>query len=431
MRWTIKPDLCPRGTVRVPGDKSIAHRALILGALADGESDLQGLPAGDDVASTAGCLRQLGCAIEVAGDRALIRGGGLKGLRGPDTALDCGNSGTSMRLLAGVLAAQPFVSTLDGDASLRSRPMERIATPLRTMGADITPTGGHAPIRIEGASLRGVAYASPVPSAQVKSCVLLAALYASGTTTVVEAHGTRDHTERMLAAMGVAVNGIAHEGGVSVTAPTRLMPLAGTIPGDLSSATYWLVAGAQTPGADLSVSGVGFNPSRAAVVELLREWGADLSVAPAPAWHGEPVATLRIRGRDGALSGGRIEGGRTAALIDEIPALALLAAHSREGFTVRDAAELRFKESDRIATTVAAILALGGEASATDDGLVVPGGQVLRGGRVDARGDHRIALAAAAISPLVAGTVEIDGAGAAAVSYPDFLTELRAAGRQT
>lgn len=428
MRWTIEPGLCPRGTTRPPGDKSISHRALILAAIADGESRISNLPAGDDVASTARCLRQLGCEVSLAAGHARVQGMGLQGLRAPRRVLDCGNSGTTMRLLAGILAGQPFAATLDGDASLRHRPMERVAEPLRRMGATIETTAGCAPVSIRGGDLSGIEYDTPVPSAQIKSCVLLAGLYAAGATTLREDRPSRDHTERLLQAMGVDIDGIAASGGTTVRPPEGLTPLVGAVPGDISSATFWLVAATLAPQADLTLEYVGVNPGRAAIVELLQSWGADITVTCGPDWYGEPTATLRVRGSAEPLSGGTLRGELTARLIDEVPALVLLGAGTRDGIVVRDGGELRVKESDRIVTIAAALRALGGELVTYDDGLVVPGGQRLRGGVVDAAGDHRIALAAAAVAVGVPGTVEIDGAEVADISYPGFLDEFVALG---
>jgi len=423
MRWTIERGLCPRGTTRLPGDKSISHRALLLAAVADGESRLSNLPAGDDVASTASCLRQLGCDVSLADGHARVQGLGLRGLSAPQGVLDCGNSGTTMRLLAGILAGHPFATVLDGDASLRGRPMERIAEPLRMMGATIETTAGRAPVSIEGGDLRGIAYETPVPSAQIKSCVLLAGLYATGATLVREHRPSRDHTERLLRAMGADISGGAASGGTTVRPAERLEPLAGAVPGDISSATFWLVAALLAPQADLTLEYVGVNPERAAIVEVLQSWGANIEVADGPDWNGEPTATLRVRGAKQPLSGGTIDGDLAARLIDELPALALLGASTRDGLEVHDAAELRVKESDRIATVAAALRALGGELDTFDDGLAVPGGQRLHGGVVDAAGDHRIALAAAAVAVGVTGKVEIDGAEVADVSYPGFRRE--------
>ena len=423
MRWTIEPGLCPRGTTRPPGDKSIAHRTLLLAAIAAGESHISNLPAGADVASTASCLRQLGCDVSLDAGHAHIHGRGLHGLRAPSGVLDCGNSGTTMRLLAGILAGQSFAATLDGDASLRCRPMERVVEPLRMMGATIETAGGHAPVSISGGDLRGITYDTPVASAQIKSCVLLAGLYATGATIVREHRPSRDHTERLLHAMGVEISGGAAGGGTTLRPPERLAPLVGAVPGDISSAAFWLVAAALTPRADLTLEYVGINPGRVAIVELLQSWGADIEVADGPDWYGEPTATLRVRGTGQPLSGGTIRGDLTTRLIDEVPVLALMGASTRDGVVVRDGGELRVKESDRIATVAAALRALGGELETFSDGLSVPGGQRLRGGVVAAAGDHRIALATAAVAVCVTGTVVIEGAEVADISYPGFLRE--------
>ncbi len=428
MRWTIDPGLCPKGTTSPPGDKSISHRALLLAALADGESRLANLPTGEDVAATASCLRQLGCDVDMAAGEVRVHGRGLRGLRVPAGVLDCGNSGTTMRLLAGILAGQPFSATLDGDESLRARPMERVAKPLRLMGAAIETTSGHAPISVQGGELRGLVYDTPVSSAQIKSCVLLAGLYAAGETTLREQRPSRDHTERLLRAMGAQLTGAAHRGGATLQPPERLEPLEGAVPGDISSATFWLVAAVLSPGSDVTLEHVGMNPGRAAVVDLLQSWGADIEVVHGPEWYGEPTAALRVRGTSEPLSGGAIRGDLTARLIDEIPALALLGAVTREGVEVHDGGELRVKESDRIASVAAALHALGGQVETAADGLTVAGGQQLGGGVIAAAGDHRIALAGAAVAVCARGTVHIDGAEAADISYPGFIQEFMTLG---
>ncbi len=428
MRWTIEPGLCPRGLTRLPGDKSIAHRALLLAAIADGESHIGNLPAGGDVAATASCLRQLGCEVALDANSVHVQGRGLRGLRAPSGVLDCGNSGTTMRLLAGILAGQPFTATLDGDASLQRRPMERVAAPLRLMGATIKTAEGRAPMAVGGGNLSGIAYETPVPSAQIKSCVLLAGLYAAGATTLREPRPSRDHTERLLQAMGVEISGAAARGGTTLRPPEGLRPLSGEVPGDISSATFWLVAAVLAPRSDLTLEYVGVNPGRAAVIDLLQAWGADIEVVRGSDWYGEPTATLRVRGHGRPLLGGLIEGDLTARLIDELPALALLGATTRDGIAVRDGAELRVKESDRIVTVAASLRALGGELETFEDGFTVPGGQRLSGGVVAAAGDHRVALAAAAVAAGAAGPVRIDGAEVADVSYPGFLRDLVALG---
>jgi 3-phosphoshikimate 1-carboxyvinyltransferase len=426
VRTTIRPAALLHGRLTVPGDKSIAHRALIIDALADGAAQLRNVPTAADVRSTIDCLRALGVAIECEDGAVEVHGAGRRGLVQPAAALDCGNSGTSMRLLAGVAAGQNFAVRLDGDESLRRRPMERIATPLRLMGADVTTAEGCAPITIAGGGLSGIDFSTPVPSAQVKSCVLLAGLGASGATVVREAFATRDHTERMLGAAGAEISGDASRGGVKLLPGGRLQPLSGAIPGDVSSAMYWVVAALLATSSDLVVAGVGCNPTRTAVLGLLREWGADIDLTPVGEWAGEPLADLRVaKHRGTALRGGTVSGAQAAAMIDELPLLALLGPSTRDGVRISGAGELRHKESDRIATTVAALRALGARVDERDDGLVVPGSQRLRGGTVDAAGDHRIALAAAAVANAADGDIVIEGAEAADVSYPTFCDELR------
>jgi len=421
---TVDPAVRLAGEVVVPGDKSISHRAVMFAALARGESFLEHLADGEDVASTVAAMRALGVDIFARDGGLVLRGAGLHGLRVADAAVDCGNSGTTMRLLAGVLAGQPFESTLTGDASLRSRPMQRVAEPLRTMGAAIdTTAGGTAPLAIVGRSpLRAVTYSSPVASAQVKSCVLLAGLFADGPTRVIEDAVTRDHTERLLGAMGASVSDQATEHGhvAAVQPGGDLAPLRGVVPGDISSAAYWLVAATLLEGSRLTLPGVGLNPTRAAIVDLLVQWGAAINVVRQDDWYGEPIATLTIEGVGRGLRGGTVEGDSIPGLIDELPLLAALAPFTEDGVVIRDAAELRVKESDRVATTAAALRALGVEVDEFPDGLAVRGRQQLQGGTVDAAGDHRIALAMGAAGLAASAAVTIVNAEAMAVSYPGF-----------
>jgi len=423
VKWTVEPARRLHGELTVPGDKSISHRAVLFASLARGESVLEGLADGEDVASTVAVLRSLGIDIE-HGDVLRVQGGGLRGLRAAGAPLDCGNSGTTMRLLAGPLAGQPFTSTLTGDAYLRRRPMRRIAAPLSAMGATLdTAAGGTAPLIIDGKSpLRAITHRPQVASAQVKSCVLLAGLFADGPTTVVERAATRDHTERLLAAMGATVDvGSSAEGPYATIEPGgELSAIAGTVPGDMSSAAYWLVAATLLEGSCLTLHNVGLNPTRAGIVDLLCDWGADISVERHEDWYGEPVGTLVIAGVGAALSGGTIEGAAVPGLIDELPLIAALAPFTEHGVEIRDAAELRVKESDRIATTAAGLRALGVEVEEFPDGLAVRGGQRLAGGVVDAGGDHRIALAMGAVGLAAAGPVTVLSAEAISVSYPGF-----------
>lgn len=424
MQWTVEPAARLDGEVEVPGDKSISHRAVMFAALARDESRLEHLADGEDVASTIGAMQALGVAAARRGGALLVKGAGRRSLRQAAGPIDCGNSGTTMRLLAGIVAGQPFDTTLTGDASLRRRPMERIAEPLRAMGAGVeTAPGKGAPLSIVGARpLRPITFRPRMASAQVKSCVLLAGLFADGDTEVVEPSPTRDHTERLLAAMGATIETVA--GTVRLTPGDRLAGLRGRVPGDVSSAAYWLVAATLLEGSRLTLPAVGLNPTRAAIVDLLRDWGASIEVEDDDNWNGEPAGTLHIAGVGSALSGGSISGDKVPALIDELPLIAALAPFTDDGVEVRDAAELRVKESDRIATTAAALRALGAEVDEFPDGFAVAGRRRLRGGTVDAAGDHRIALAFGAVALAAAAPVTITNADAMRVSYPSFARDL-------
>ncbi len=406
-----------RGRVRVPGDKSISHRALILGALADGETAVSNLSTGEDVASTAACLDKLGVRFT----EGTVRGVGLNGLRRSEAALDCGNSGTTMRLLAGLLAGQPFESVLIGDASLSRRPMDRVVAPLREMGA-AAETG--PPLRVGGRTpLRAIEYRTPVPSAQVKSAVLLAGLFADGETVVEEAVRTRDHTERMLRAMGADVD-------VSGT-HVRLRPPQALsarpfieVPGDLSAAAFWLVAGTVHPDARIELPRVGVNPTRAALLQLLHATGAcvDRTDMPDPV---EPVADLVVSSAREARPV-TIAGELAAEVIDELPVLAVLAATIPGESRISGARELRVKESDRIAAMAAGLAAMGAAVEALEDGWVIKGGRPLEGARVDSCGDHRVAMALAVAGLVAEGTTEIEGAECVSISYPGFWKDLEA-----
>ncbi len=418
MTVTVSPALALAGTVALPPDKSLAHRAAILAALAPGQSEIVGFPDAADPQSTLACLCALGVRIEAgAGDRdgrLLVHGGTL---RAPAAPLDCGNSGTTMRLLMGVLAGQPFESVLVGDASLSGRPMARVADPLRAMGADITLTDSHAPVTIRPARLVGTTYRLPVASAQVKSAVLLAGLFAEGRTTVIEPVPTRDHTERMLGLAALSVGGERH---LSVAGGTR--PPAGlrVVPRDVSAAAFFLVAGSTAAAAVIQMNAVGVNPTRAAVIDVLRAMGADIRLSNERERGGEPLADVRVNAPEGGLTGVEIAGRIVPNLIDEIPVLAVAAAFAQGRTTIRDAAELRVKESDRIAATAAFLRAMGADVQELPDGLVIEGGRPLRGAAVDARGDHRIAMAAAIAALGATGPTTITGAEAASVSFPGF-----------
>ena len=412
------------GEIKVPGDKSISHRALILGSVASGESHVRGLSGGADVESTAACMRALG--VEIEGSRVV--GGGMAGLRRAAGALDCGNSGTTMRLLAGLLAAQPFKSRLVGDDSLSRRPMDRVVEPLREMGAaaawDFDEVGAaRAPqFRVGGRNrLTGVEFRSPVPSAQVKSAILLAGLYAEGKTAVVEPIKTRDHTEVMLAAMGadVKVAGLR----VEVGRTESLDPVDIDIPGDFSAAAFWLVAAGLVDGSRVRLLGVGVNPTRTAFAETLTSLGFAIKRSKPRLEAGEPVADLEVGGSDLGRPL-QLNGGAAAAMIDELPVLAVLATQLAGRSVIAGADELRVKESDRLAAMADGLSAMGADIDLDDDGWLITGPRRLEGARVDSRGDHRIAMALAVAALIADGKTEIEGAECVNISYPDFFDHL-------
>ena len=421
---TVAPARRLRGRLTVPGDKSIAHRYALLGALADGRSTLTHFAPGADCQSTLACLRALGVDVESADDGTvtlLERGFGQ--LRSPSAPLDAGNSGTTMRLLAGVLAGHPFSATLIGDASLSRRPMRRVMTPLGRMGARIEATDGHPPLTIHGTRLHAISHEPETPSAQIKSAVLLAGLHADGTTSVIEPAATRDHTERALAAFGgrVDVDGLR----VSVSGGQRLQGQRLQVPGDFSSAAFWLVAAAALPGSRIEIEDVGLNPTRTALLGVLRRFGARVDIQVTTSSAGEPRGNVAVEGdRTGSLD---IAPEEVPGLIDELPAIAALAAHGGQ-VTVRGAAELRVKESDRIAALVAGFRALGIDADERTDGFVVagPAAGTTRpaGGRADARGDHRMAMAFAIAALAAERPSTIDGSEVVAISYPGFFETL-------
>jgi 3-phosphoshikimate 1-carboxyvinyltransferase len=406
-----------RGVVRVPGDKSIGHRALILGALAEGETRLRGLSGGEDNLRTREILRALGVKVREEAGSLVLLGTGLGGLRPAPGILDCGNSGTSMRLIAGVLAGQPFESLLDGDASLRRRPMRRIAEPLRAMGAVVeTSAAGTAPLRVRGGALRGIAYELPVASAQVKSCLLFAGLYAAGETRVREPAPSRDHTERMLAAFGAPVG----RDGDWIIAPRerRLRGCSMTVPGDLSSAAFLLAAALLVPGGEVTVLEVGLNPTRTGILDLWRAMGADLTVHETGSIGGEPVGT--VTARHGPLRGIDVGGEVVVRAIDEIPIFALTAAMAEGVTRIRDAAELRAKESDRLAALARELTKMGVRATEHPDGLSIEGPARLRATAFQSDGDHRIAMMAAVASLVADGPSVIDEVDSVATSFPGF-----------
>lgn len=451
MRIRIVPGASVGGTARVPGDKSIAHRWLVLAATARGRSELAGLPAALDVRSTAACLASLTVKAAPALDlwsrlgSATVEGGGSTwndgldadpgpavelegegraGLVAPAHGLDCGNSGTTMRMLCGIVASSPFSTVLTGDASLSGRPMERVAAPLRLMGAEVATSDGHAPIEIRGRALHGVRYETPVPSAQVKSAVLLAGLDADGETAVVEPAPTRDHTERALAALGGPIRIL--EGGVALTR-FQHEGFAARVPGDPSSAAY-LIAAAALTGSALVITDVGLNPSRLRFLDVLGRMGVQTTIAPEREELGEPVGTIEVRRCEG-LHGVRVEEDELPLVVDEVPVLAAVAAHAHGESWFLGAGELRLKESDRLAAVTGGIRGLGGEAADEGDDLVLGGGG-LRSGHASAGGDHRMAMSLAVASLAADGPCAVDGVEAADVSFPGFLSVLRRLGAE-
>jgi 3-phosphoshikimate 1-carboxyvinyltransferase len=416
------------GRIRVPGDKSISHRALMLGAIAQGETTIEGLLLGEDPRSTAKCFSLLGAKVsELNAERVRVRGVGIGELEEPVEVLDAGNSGTTMRLMLGILASHPgrfFAVT--GDSSLRSRPMSRVIKPLQQMGAQIwgRKSNSLAPLAILGQQLKPIHYHSPIASAQVKSCILLAGLMASGETTVTEPALSRDHSERMLRAFGAQLSVDPETCSVTVTGPTQLQGQNVIVPGDISSAAFWLVAGAIVPGSELVVENVGVNPTRTGILEALEMMGADIELQNQREAAGEPVADILVR-RNGQLRGCTIAGDLIPRLIDEIPILAVAAIFASGTTIIRDAAELRVKESDRLAVTAAELNRMGAKISELPDGLEITGGTPLIGADVDSYTDHRIAMSLAIAALNATGITNIHRAEAAAISYPDFTATLQ------
>jgi len=421
----VGPGRVLRGEVRVPGDKSIAHRALLLGALADGTSVVRGFTGGADVEATLGVVQALGAMARWKDATVEITGRGLELGRDAPVALDCANSGTTMRLTAGLVAARAGDVTLDGDASLRRRPMERVAAPLRAMGARIDTHEGRPPLRVRGGALEAIEYVLPVASAQVKSAVLLAGLRTAGETRIHEPLPTRDHTERMLAAMGGAVTRTAAT--VTVRGGVALRPLMLTLPADPSSAAFFAVAASLVPGAELVLRDVGLNPTRTGGLDLLERMGAHIERRTVQEEGGEPRADVVVRA--GRLHGIVIAPHEVPGAIDELPVLAIAAALAEGETRLSGAAELRVKESDRLAA-LAQLRDVGGDVDITDDGFVIrgTGGRPLRGGRIAAGGDHRIAMAFAVAGLGSEGGIEIDDPDCARVSYPGFFEQLVALG---
>ncbi|MUV37848.1 3-phosphoshikimate 1-carboxyvinyltransferase [Lentibacillus sp. JNUCC-1] len=410
------------GTMHVPSDKSISHRAVMLGSLAKGKTIVNGFLNAEDCLQTISCFRQMGVAITQEDAYVEIEGNGLAGLQEPREVLELGNSGTTIRLLAGILAGRPFHSVLQGDASLATRPMGRIAKPLRLMGAAIDGRGNgmYTPLSVRGGGLRGIDYQSPVASAQVKSAVLLAGLQAEGTTSVTEPALSRDHTERMLRAFGVQVdvngNTIAIEGGQTLTGTTL------NIPGDISSAAFFLVAGAVVPESSILIQNVGMNPTRSGIIDALQDMGASLTIKHFDEKRAEPAADLHIQ--SGPLRGIELGGDLIPRLIDEIPVIALAATQAEGRTVIKDAAELKVKETNRIDTVAMELNKMGAHVEPTDDGMIIHGPTPLKGTTVNSHGDHRIGMMLAIAGCIAEGETVVENSEAIHVSFPDFFERL-------
>jgi 3-phosphoshikimate 1-carboxyvinyltransferase len=416
---TLHPARTLRGEVTTPGDKSISHRSIMFGSLAEGTTRVSGFLTGEDNLATLRAFQAMGITIHQRAPGELeIEGRGLDGLQEPADVIDCGNSGTTMRLMSGLLAGQAFFSVLTGDQYLRRRPMKRVVSPLAAMGASIWGRQGGelAPLAIRGAQLKPISYTSPIASAQVKSAVLLAGLYTEGETCVREPHLSRDHSERMLAWFGADIR--PFPGGVAVTGRPRLVARDMLIPGDISSATFLLVAGLITPGAELLVRNVGLNPSRSGAIDILRAMGGELELVNAREQSGEPVADIHVR--HCRLRGIEIGGEMVPRAIDELPVLSVAAALAEGTTTIRDAAELRVKETDRIAAMASELTKLGVAVTPTPDGMIIQGRERLQGGEVTSYGDHRIAMSCAIAALAAGGPVTIRDTACTETSFPGF-----------
>jgi len=414
----IKPAKKINGVLSIPGDKSISHRGVIFGSIAEGVTEIEGFLMGEDCLSTIQCFRQMGIPIEIQDDKIYIQGKGLQGLSAPKEPLDVGNSGTTIRLLTGLLAAQSFSTTITGDGSIQKRPMKRIVEPLRRMGADISgkEDGNYAPLHIQGKELKGIHYDLPVASAQVKSAILLGSLYAEGQTTIVEPARSRDHTELMMNYFG----GKIKTEGLTITSEPiqQLIGKKVSIPGDISSAAFFLVAGAILPQSELRLTHVGINPTRNGVIQVLQKMGANIEILNPRHVSGEPVADLVIG--SSSLQGTIIEGDIIPTLIDELPILAVAACFA-EGITViRDAQELKVKESNRIRTMTEELTKLGASIQETEDGMIIQGGVPLGGGTVESYGDHRVAMSLAIAGLASKEGIEILGSECVDISFPNF-----------
>jgi 3-phosphoshikimate 1-carboxyvinyltransferase len=412
-----------KGEVTVPGDKSVSHRAVMFGSIAKGTTEIQGFLQGADCLSTISCFSKMGIEIENNIDTVIVRGNGLHGLKAPKETLDCGNSGTTTRLISGILAPQPFAVNLTGDESIQQRPMGRIIEPLSEMGADIISEKGNgcAPLIINGTKLHGIHYHSKVASAQVKSAILLAGLYAEGETRVTEPALSRNHTELMLKYFGADIK--SEQTTASVSAVSELFGNKVVVPGDISSAAYFIVAGIIVPNSEVLIKNVGINPTRDGIIRVCQSMGADISIINEQTNTAEPTADILVR--TSSLKGCDIGGDIIPTLIDELPIIAVLACFASGKTTIRDAAELKVKESNRIEVMVKNLSAMGAKIYETEDGMVIEGGALLHGTVIDSHLDHRIAMSFAIAGLIADGTTEIIGADCVKISYPLFYEDLR------
>lgn len=420
MKFSKIPHL--RGEITIPGDKSISHRSVMFGSIAKGTTEITGFLQGADCLSTISCFQKMGVQIENLGGRVLVHGNGLHGLKAPSQVLDCGNSGTTTRLISGILSAQRFDVTLTGDASIQKRPMKRIITPLSQMGADIRSIrdNGCAPLMIHGRPLRGIHYNSPVASAQVKSAILLAGLYAEGETKVTEPYVSRNHSELMLRHFGADVR---TEGTTAVIQPAAELygcPVA--VPGDISSSAFFLAAGLMVPGSEILIKNVGVNPTRDGVIKVCQAMGGNVALLNEKADSGEPTADLLVR--SSSLHGTEIGGAIIPTLIDELPMLAAMACFAEGETIIKDAAELKVKESNRIEVMVRNLSAMGADVTETEDGMIIRGGKPLHGAVIDSKLDHRIAMTFAVAGLCAEGETNILGAECVNISYPNFYEDL-------
>lgn len=421
--YCIKEAKKLRGEITVPGDKSISHRGIMLGSLAEGDTRLHGFLEGADCLSSISCFRKMGIDIERDGSDVTIHGKGLHGLKAPSEILDAGNSGTTTRLMSGILAGQNFSSTITGDDSLRTRPMKRVITPLSEMGAVIDSDNGCLPMTVTGGHLHGIDYISPVASAQVKSCVLFAGLYADGKTSVTEPAISRNHTELMLRGFGASVKTDEEKHYVEVEPEPVLHGQDITVPGDISSAAYFLVAGLICEDADIMIKNVNINPTRAGILKVIEDMGGNISYIDRRTVSGEEVADINVR--TSSLHGTTVEGDIIPTLIDELPVIAVMAAYADGTTVIRDAAELRVKESDRIATVTENLRAMGCDITPTDDGYIINGGRPLHGASIKTYKDHRIAMSFAVAALKASGETLIDDPACVSISYPDFFNKLK------